>query len=86
MTLDQHPVETTERLGPTAARSITSVDSGSGSATTGTAESTATVVSLPPRTRSSHARAEALTGSRPHDAWGNPSPNAGLEPAGYSSR
>ncbi len=66
---------------------MTAVDSGSGSATTGTAESTATVVSLPPSTRSSHASVPRhSTGSSPHDACGNPSPNAGLEPAGYSSR
>ena len=66
---------------------MTSVDSGSGSATTGTAESTATVVSLPPSTRSSQASVPRhSTGSRPHDACGNPSPNAGSEPAGYSSR
>ena len=69
------------------ARSITSVDSGSGSATTGIADSTATAVSLPPRTRSSQASIPMhAAGSSPHDACGKPSPQPSSVPGSYSRR
>ena len=75
--LDEHPTVTAQRVASSRPRSIASIDSGSASPTTGTAEITATAVSLPPSTRSNHCSTEKQSAgsAAPHAACGKPDPN-----------